>query len=312
MTRRSLIYSALLLIALLGVFPAAQAATVAELFAAGRAAVGEQRWDDARAAFGEVLLAEPANGPANFGMGQTLMQLGRQAEAAPHYAAAAEAGFWLPYARFRQACALASMGKKEEAFYALAQAVEAGFRDVDALAGNAELAELRDDPRFEATVKMVERKAKPCEHDLRYRAFDFWIGEWDVYSPAGQQVGINSIEPLLSSCMLLENWTSGSGTSGKSMNYLDPATGRWHQKWVDESGQIIDYEGEFKSGAMRFEGRLTDGAGKISLSRMTFTPQTGGSVKQFIENSTDGGGTWTVWFNGIYVPRGQPFPGSGN
>ncbi len=37
---------------------------------------------------------------------------------------------------------------------------------------------------------------------------------------------------------------------------------------------------------------------------MTFTPQEDGSVRQFLEESSDGGETFSVWFDGRYVPAG--------
>ncbi len=39
--------------------------------------------------------------------------------------------------------------------------------------------------------------------------------------------------------------------------------------------------------------------------RMTFTPQDDGSVRQFLEESTDGGKTFAIWFDGRYVPAGS-------
>ena len=282
------------------------------LVADGRRQMSAQSWSEALQSFRAALAADPASGPASFGAGQALMQLGRTVEAAAHFAAAAERGFAVPFARFRQACALASSGETTRAFVALEMAIASGFGDLGALRDEPALATLRALPRFAAMLADAERKARPCEFDGRYRVFDFWVGEWDVYSPQGQRVGVNSIQRLLDSCLLLENWTSISGSSGKSINYLDPATGLWHQNWVDQSGQIIEYEGEFAEGAMSFSGRLTDGAGKVSLSRMRFTPADDGTVKQFIELSADGGETWSTWFDGIYVPKGRPYAGSGN
>ena len=44
--------------------------------------------------------------------------------------------------------------------------------------------------------------------------------------------------------------------------------------------------------------------------RMTFTPRDDGSVRQFLEESTDGGKTWSVWFDGRYLPAGSEPPGA--
>ena len=48
-----------------------------------------------------------------------------------------------------------------------------------------------------------------------------------------------------------------------------------------------------------FAGRAqADGTKK--LYKMTFTPLENGDVRQFIEESLDGGKSWHVWFDGTY------------
>jgi hypothetical protein len=137
-----------------------------------------------------------------------------------------------------------------------------------------------------------------------HRAFDFWVGEWDVFNPEGHKAGTNRIENILNGCALLENWTSTRGGAGKSLNFFNAATRRWEQVWTDGTGGVIKYEGSFKDGAMRFEqGEHTLPDGTRLRSRMTLTPLADGRVRQLIERSADAGETWTVWFDGTYVRR---------
>jgi hypothetical protein len=143
----------------------------------------------------------------------------------------------------------------------------------------------------------------PCESDPVYHQFDFWVGEWDVLNPEGQQAGTNRIEKLLRGCLLVENWTSARGGAGKSINYYDPIRKRWAQTWVDGQGGIIAVEGTLEGGTMRFEGEHLYPDGRREAYRMSFTPQADGSVRQFIEQSRDGGATWYVWFDGTYVRK---------
>ena len=150
--------------------------------------------------------------------------------------------------------------------------------------------------------------ASPCGADSVYRQFDFWVGEWDVFTPQGQKAGINRIEKLLGGCLLLENWTGASGSEGKSINYYDHIRKRWVQTWVDGQGGIISVEGAFEAGAMRFEGQHFYPDGRREPFCMTFTPQQDGSVRQFIEQSRDGGDSWYVWFDGRYVRRERTEP----
>ena len=69
-------------------------------------------------------------------------------------------------------------------------------------------------------------------HGERYRDFDFWLGDWNVLSPAGAVTGTNRIVRDLDGCALLENWTAGNGSRGRSLNAYDRADGQWHQMWV--------------------------------------------------------------------------------
>jgi hypothetical protein len=45
--------------------------------------------------------------------------------------------------------------------------------------------------------------APTCSEDEKSHQFDFWIGEWDVYSQE-QLAGTNSIRPILGGCVLQE------------------------------------------------------------------------------------------------------------
>jgi hypothetical protein len=132
-----------------------------------------------------------------------------------------------------------------------------------------------------------------------HRQFDFWLGEWNVYAQ-GSKAGTNRIEKLEGGCLLLENWSSSLGGTGKSMNYYDAVKEKWVQVWVDSSGTSIHAEAEFRDGAMRFEGEHHYPDGRVELYRMTFTPNADGSVRQLIEQSRDGGASWYVWFDGLY------------
>ena len=163
------------------------------------------------------------------------------------------------------------------------------------------MASLKPDPRFAALVKKAQDKAHPCVNDARYRAFDFWVGDWDVFVGT-QQVGHNRIERQLEGCLLMENWTDSYGSSGKSVNYFDPAVGRWKQNWVDETGGVVWYEGEVKDGEMRYAGENIAANGKKQLAHCRLTPMADGTVHHVIETSQDDGKTWTKSFDAIYRP----------
>lgn len=145
--------------------------------------------------------------------------------------------------------------------------------------------------------------AYPCQQEKESAQFDFWVGEWDVYVQ-GQLTGRSRIEALRGGCLITEHYeTVPEGFAGKSLNFYDPAAKAWKQTWVDNSGGIVYFEGHAKDGGMVFTGERIGRSGRSSLTRMTFTPGTDGTVRQFIEGSRDGGKTWGPVFDGQYVRR---------
>jgi hypothetical protein len=122
-----------------------------------------------------------------------------------------------------------------------------------------------------------------------------------VTNPAGKRVGTNVITKSDAGFLLTEKWTSSTNNTGSSVNFFDPADGKWHQIWVDDAGNVTRYAGAWSNGAMRFIGQSCTAEGKKAPRRMTFTPRKDGTVRQLIEKSGDGGQTWTVDFDGIYT-----------
>ncbi|HEU4780724.1 MAG TPA: hypothetical protein VFS58_12655 [Steroidobacteraceae bacterium] len=145
-----------------------------------------------------------------------------------------------------------------------------------------------------------EKPVTGC-HDARSRHFDFWIGEWQV-TEGGKAAGVNRIESILDGCALLENWTGGSGFSGKSLNHFDRADGRWHQLWIDGSGGVLSLAGGFANGAMRLEGStLATPKQPAQRHRITWTPHADGTVRQLWEAAPTGKNEWKVQFDGLYL-----------
>jgi hypothetical protein len=139
-----------------------------------------------------------------------------------------------------------------------------------------------------------------------FRQFDFWVGEWDVHGPAGKLAGRNVITSEENGCAIVEHWKSANGSTGQSLNFYDPKAGRWKQKWVG-FGTVLEMEGELRDGTMILQGPLQYvGQNRETLLRGTWTPLPGGRLRQFFEESDDGGKTWKPWFDGYYSPRKAP------
>jgi len=151
-------------------------------------------------------------------------------------------------------------------------------------------------PPLLAQVKPVD-----CTTSAVHRQFDFWVGEWEVtdFTSKGH-VGESRVTGILKGCVLLEEWTGAQGGNGKSLNFVNLSTGKWEQQWTMDTGNSAHYVGGMRGGAMVVEGENITPAGKKNLSRMTFTPQADGTVRQMGEGSDDGGKTWRKTFDFLY------------
>ena len=152
-----------------------------------------------------------------------------------------------------------------------------------------------------------------CESNQHFNDFDFWLGEWNVYSndDARQFQGANSITKQHNNCLVMENWTSAQGGTGSSMNYYDAVDDQWRQLWV-AGGYSIDYTGGLnESGQMVLNGTINYyRSGKSQPFRGTWTPNPDGSVRQLFEQQDPDTREWSVWFDGLYIRKDKdPNPG---
>ena len=136
---------------------------------------------------------------------------------------------------------------------------------------------------------------KTCENTPEFHQFDFWIGEWDVFTLQNQKGGDSRIERIIKGCVILENWTGTSGYEGKSFNHYDPQTKKWYQYWIDQNSTVTTYEGEYseKDKAIIFYSYDHAKDTNPYLVRLTFFDIDPNTVRQFSQKSTDDGKTWT-------------------
>lgn len=142
-------------------------------------------------------------------------------------------------------------------------------------------------------------------------AFDFWVGEWEVYPnrEGAEKAADSRIERISSGCVIRESWMplrGGEGlVAGTSMSFINHRSARWEQVWVGSDGKRVDFTGGIVDGAMvltgYWDGTARDG-GDV-LTRMTYSLQEDGSVRQHGEGSTDHGKTWQTSFDLIYRPK---------
>ena len=138
----------------------------------------------------------------------------------------------------------------------------------------------------------------PCAA-ATHREFDFWIGEWNVTSQ-GKKVAESSIQRIIEGCVIYENYSQGNNYTGKSFNFYDSTLKQWRQTWVDSGGNVSEFAGQLKDGAMHYAGETHLRDGSRVLRRMVVSSLGPDRVRQYSERSTDGGQTWTEAYDFIY------------
>ena len=146
-----------------------------------------------------------------------------------------------------------------------------------------------------ATPAQQQPAAPGCGDELHHQ-FDFWLGDWDVFTPDGKPAGRSHIAAFAGGCGIEEQWTGAGGGSGRSLNTYDAADHQWHQFWVGSGGSVLQLAGTLANGVMTLEN---------PANRIRFTHNPDGTVRQTWDISPDGGKTWKTSFDGKYV-RGKP------
>lgn len=198
---------------------------------------------------------------------------------------------------------IAILDENQQAAIAELQAIaDTGFTSVRALTSDELINSLAGIGAYDQLIAAMSEQAFPCEHDERFREFDFWLGDWEVRGTGGQLAGYNTIRSEQRGCVITEFWTDLFGGTGTSINYLDEASGKWTQVWMAESGSQIIISGGITDEGMSLVGTLHGVGGDTTLPfRGLWTPLPDGRVRQFFEQSNDGGKTWTPWFEGFYT-----------
>ncbi|MEO5858546.1 MAG: tetratricopeptide repeat protein [Pyrinomonadaceae bacterium] len=271
-----------------------------EMRTAANDAYQKQDWKTAAAAYEGIVKVEEKNAGANYRLGLSYLNLNDSAKAVKHLEAAMaispNASFALALAR-----AEARAGQKEKVYAVFERSLTLGGITAESLNDEKDFAAIRTDAKFAEYVKKLDTVANPCRNKPEFRQFDFWIGEWLPKNVQGVTVGTSSIQLILSSCIIFENWETPV-SAGKSFNVYDVRDGKWHQTWVDNQGLMTHYVGGLVDGKMVLDSESVQNGVK-TIARMTFSKLENGDVRQHGENSTDGGKTWTTSFDFIYVRK---------
>jgi hypothetical protein len=140
-----------------------------------------------------------------------------------------------------------------------------------------------------------------------YGQFDFWLGDWDLVTPAGQSSGDRSrVQLRTGDCVVEETFMPVTG-GGVSRSMYDARTGEWARVWLEPGRMLIFVTGGLDSSDMITTGGTT-GTSQLT-NRTIWQPQAGNQVRQFTQTSNDNGITWSnSGFDAVYVPQGSPPP----
>ncbi len=311
------VLSLALILLFAGATRASQTPPANPAMAAANDLFNQSKWPEAASAYAAITAAEPNNGAAWQNLGESQLQQHKDAEAI----AAFDHALALPYRpvlnHLNLARAYADAKDKTKSLAQLQEVLDSGYGGQlrPLVISSTEFSAWNDDADFK---KVVEQMA-PCR-GAEYRKFDFWVGDWDVHSPGavapagasgnaaagvslGPSVGHNRVTLEQDGCLLIEHWTASTGgQTGTSFNYYDVRDKKWHQLYLDNSGNAGAFPamaGDLSSGKMIL---MTD-ATQSPVSRWTWYVLEPGKVRQMAEQSTDGQKTWNVVWDSVYVKQ---------
>ena len=245
-------------------------------------------------------------GPTWFAFAQKAREAGDGNMAWESLQYAAAAGFTGPRLGIESARVKIVWDMPEAAVDELRGVFNQGFTSVGFLTADPLISSLTGRADFDELVEEMSVQAYPCSHQPGFSDFDVWVGDWDVHLANGTQAGTNSITREERGCVLVERWTSVSGGTGMSVNYLDLISNEWVQVWNAEGGSQINVRGGLTDEGMAMEGTIHYVAnGTTAPFRALWTPLPDGRVRQYFEQSNDGGETWGPWFEGFYTRKDQ-------
>jgi ketosteroid isomerase-like protein len=132
--------------------------------------------------------------------------------------------------------------------------------------------------------------------------FDFWVGDWDVFEVENPATSVARVRVDRGGCVLREDYQDKEGHMGQSFSIYDAPRRNWHQSWVTNRGQLLLLDGGLQDGAIVLSAFEHTADGSDRQVRGTWKAVAGG-VRETAVRSTDGGSTWTPWFDLMFRPH---------
>jgi hypothetical protein len=151
-----------------------------------------------------------------------------------------------------------------------------------------------------ATSGIAQDSCACCTRD--HRAFDFWVGQWEVVDSLNTRLGKNTVSIQQNGCVIQELWTSSrGGFSGTSYSYFDRQDSTWNQVWVDNQGGVLNLKGGKKAdGSIAMKSALADGGSGLVANAVKWERLPSGNVLQTWSVVDEHGQELKIVFRGIY------------
>lgn len=140
-----------------------------------------------------------------------------------------------------------------------------------------------------------------CSADAQSQELNYWLGDWTVTSPGGSGSSTSKVTLSLDKCVVVENWSDGSGHAGESIFAYSADDKSWRGIFVDNQGRAhVFVDGKVADGTAEFYGPSGGSQGGAVLNRIRLVRLARDKVEQTWQKSTDNGSTWTTVFRGEY------------
>ena len=139
--------------------------------------------------------------------------------------------------------------------------------------------------------------------DPAFHAFDYMIGDWDVYDAGATRPSArNQVTRMVDGCALHEVHRQDDGLLGEAITIHDRSRHLWHQTWVTNRGDLLLLEGTMENGRLVLTAPEHQSDGTLSLLRGSWWVE-GRTVRQLAERSRDGGKSWTTAWDIVFRPH---------
>jgi tetratricopeptide (TPR) repeat protein len=245
-------------------------------------------YEPAARAYRQIIAEEPSNSLAWVRLAYATHEQGEFEAAVPLHQRAAEFTENRISSLFKLGCALARLGRVEEAIGAIERAVEVGYRDRLRAEQEEDLASILGEARFQT---VLNRMAPPAPGQA---PLDFLVGHWVIRDPENGEIsGFSTVQRLENSHLYQEQWSTFQGGMGRGMAYLDPVVGDYEMVRVDDQGEIHRLRGTFEDGALRLEGERVTQTGRVSRLSLTLQPTRDARISRTFLESEDDGESWS-------------------